>query len=125
MKQFGNLGAVLWDMDGVVVDSKNTHLAAFEQVLSAHGWGVPKDIFTKSFGMTNEKVIKNITNAAMDAATAKVLALEKDVIFRQMIFSQARHVNGVSDWMAQVWSNSGTILHCPGRGNSVVSKSKL
>ena len=53
------LGA-LFDWDGVVIDSSDQHERSWEMLAGEIGKPLPKDHFTRGFGMKNQVIIPDI-----------------------------------------------------------------
>lgn len=105
MNQFGCLEAVLWDMDGVLLDSKYAHFITFQRVFGKYGWEVNEETFQRIFGMTNEQVIRQVTHAAIAPSVIKEISLEKDECFREVIAAQAVFMDGVQLWLTTFKNN--------------------
>lgn len=52
--------AVIFDMDGVLIDSEPLHFDVIEMVLNKHGVAIPGDYLNKYVGDTNERVWKEM-----------------------------------------------------------------
>lgn len=50
--------AILWDLDGVIVDSADLHYRSFKIVLANHGFDFTYETFLKSFGRNNDSVLE-------------------------------------------------------------------
>lgn len=105
MAKFGNLKAVIWDMDGVIVDSEPCHFSAWKMIFTKYDWDFSEEKFCRTFGMTNEQVILDITANALDKDSITKIANEKDVYFREIVEKQARFVNGVQHWLDEFKAN--------------------
>jgi beta-phosphoglucomutase len=106
LHKFGKLKAVIWDMDGVIVDSKMCHFKAWKKILEKHGWDFSEESFAKTFGMTNEQVILDVTAGSVDRDTSLLIADEKDAYFREIVVKEADFVKGVPAWL-QTFKRSG------------------
>jgi HAD superfamily hydrolase (TIGR01509 family) len=82
----------LFDWDGVLVDSKALHEAAWVQV--AHEFGYPHgpDDFRRYFGSQNRRAITEILRWTSDRALVERISVRKEIIYRERL--------GASDiWM--------------------------
>ena len=123
MEPFGNLKAVLWDMDGVIIDSRQAHYEAFKIVLEKYGLQMSKAFFLETFGMPNDKMIK-LVDDSLDPALIDEISVKKDSVFCDLIAEQAEFMDGVEHRMKQfkaakirqalassgTWMNINTIL---------------
>jgi HAD superfamily hydrolase (TIGR01509 family) len=123
MELFSNLKAVLWDMDGVLIDSRQSHYEAFKIVLKKYDLKMSKAFFLETFGMPNEKMI-NLIDDSIDPALIDEISVEKDKVFCDLIAEQVTFMDGVEHWLQQFkaagvaqalassgsWANINTIL---------------
>ncbi len=76
--------AVVFDWDGVVVDSSAHHERSWEVLASRHGLPLPADHFKRGFGKKNNVIIPDLGWAtAPDEVGA--LAHEKETIYRSLV----------------------------------------
>ena len=76
---------VLFDWDGVLIDSSRRHEWSWEQLAEESGYDLPADHFERSFGMTNEVIIPELLGWTDDAAEIRRLSLRKEVLFRAAV----------------------------------------
>jgi len=90
--------AILWDMDGVLVDSGQVHYHAWLQVLEPYRIPYSWDIFAHTFGMTNTAIIKGLFN---DPAPEFIRALDdqKELQFRANVPGNVREIPGARQWL--------------------------
>ena len=77
--------AVLFDWDGVVVDSSRQHKAAWELFAAEHRLPLPPDHFERSFGMRNPPIIMELLQWTSDPVEAQRLADLKEVLYRRIV----------------------------------------
>ncbi len=85
MGEAGGPLAVLWDMDGTLVDSAAYHLRAWRETLAALGVEVTHERFMRTFGRRNDAVIRDLVDPAADAATIVRIAGEKEERYRGFV----------------------------------------
>ena len=56
----GNLSAVIWDMDGVLVDTGEYHYRAWRDILSQYQIDFSRETFAEEFGTNNESLIRKL-----------------------------------------------------------------
>lgn len=78
------LGAVIFDWDGVVVDSSAHHERSWEVMAERRGLPLPADHFRRGFGKKNNMIIPDLGWAAEPAEVA-ALAHEKEEIYRALV----------------------------------------
>lgn len=52
--------AVIWDMDGTLVDTAELHFQAWQEVCREHGRDFTRDDFAATFGRRNPEIIKHL-----------------------------------------------------------------
>ncbi|MCE9613473.1 MAG: HAD family phosphatase [Lentisphaerae bacterium] len=77
--------AILFDWDGVVVDSSRQHKAAWERMAARDHLPLPDDHFARSFGMRNPQIIVDMFHWTTDPVEAQRLADRKEAIFREIV----------------------------------------
>lgn len=60
MKPFAQIRGVLWDLDGVIADTRDLHFLAMAEALRPYGIDYPRPIFEQTFG-TNLHTILQVT----------------------------------------------------------------
>jgi beta-phosphoglucomutase len=93
---------VLWDMDGVLVDSGDYHYRAWVQALEREGISYPPEMFRATFGMDNRGVLTNLLGREPDPAWLARVSDEKEAAFRDAIRGQAVPLPGVVLWLGRL-----------------------
>ncbi|MFH1485611.1 MAG: HAD family phosphatase, partial [Chloroflexota bacterium] len=52
--------AVIWDMDGIIVDTAPFHFAAWQDLAAEQGKTFSEDDFRRTFGLRNDDIIRYI-----------------------------------------------------------------
>ena len=97
MKQF----AILWDMDGVLVDTGEAHFLAWYQALAEIGIPYTREDFRVTFGMNNAGLLKYVFGEPQTPALVNQLGGYKEELFREMVKAGANLLPGVEGWIAQ------------------------
>ncbi len=105
MDKFGNLEAVIWDMDGVLIDSGQKHFEAFQIMFWRHGIEIPEKIFEDTFGMPNVETIKLVTDGKIGQAEVEKWSQEKEDIFCELICEGDEFMPGIKDWLDRFSNN--------------------
>mgnify|MGYP001264981498 CR=1 FL=1 len=77
--------AAIFDWDGVIVDSSRAHERAWERLAAEVGRPLFPGFFLRSFGMKNERVIRELLGWTADPAELARLGLRKEELFREEI----------------------------------------
>lgn len=75
--------AILWDMDGVIVDSGAIHYAAWQETLAERGVVLTEDAFAGLFGARHDYIISTLLGDKLSAAEIETVAQEKEDRFRR------------------------------------------
>jgi beta-phosphoglucomutase family hydrolase len=76
---------VLFDWDGVIVDSSGAHERSWELLAAAEGRVLPEGHFARGFGMKNERIIPEILGWSTDPEEVARLGDEKERLYRQVL----------------------------------------
>ena len=76
--------AVLFDLDGVLVDSRAQHLEAWQRFAKEHGINAPAGYFDRTFGLRNDAILGGLIEG-ITIADIERLGGEKERIFREII----------------------------------------
>ena len=87
--------AVLWDMDGVLVDTAELHYQTWKQTLADYGIPFSRQIFNEFFGMNNEQTLTGILGRPPEPSFLQELSDNKENKFRKSIHGQIELYPGV------------------------------
>jgi beta-phosphoglucomutase family hydrolase len=90
------VGAALWDLDGVLVDSTRFHYEAYHELLAELGHEVTFDDFRNLFGLRNESILRRLLGE-LPPAEAHRLANRKEEIFRGLIAGKVEALPGAAE----------------------------
>ena len=76
---------VLFDWDGVIVDSSAAHEESWERLAAEEKKSLPPDHFKKGFGRKNEYIIPHQLGWTQDEAEIRRLSLRKEELYRQVV----------------------------------------
>lgn len=77
-------GAVLWDLDGTLVDSEEYHWHAWRNTMAAEGVRITYEQFRETFGWRNDAIIPRWI-PGISAHSAARLSEEKETAYRRMV----------------------------------------
>lgn len=96
------LKAVLWDMDGVLIDTGALHYETWAAALTPRGFTLTPELFQATFGMNNRGVLTTLFGYEPEAALMAQITDEKEVAFRRLVRGTARPLPGVLTWLARL-----------------------
>ncbi|MCU0390187.1 MAG: HAD family phosphatase [Thermoflexibacter sp.] len=90
--------AVIFDMDGVLVDSNPYHKKAIEKFLVAHNFTFTDDeLKQKVWGRMNREWLRTIFGEEVSAEVIYQYALDKEAIYRQFFKESIEEVKGLTN----------------------------
>jgi beta-phosphoglucomutase len=94
--------AVLWDMDGVLVDSGSLHRRAWRIFLEQRGLSIGDRVFALGFGRPNEEVLPDFFGPALSGAEIAQLSAEKERCYRDLVTREGIcPTPGIRFWLEQ------------------------
>jgi len=94
--------AVLWDMDGVLVDSGDFHYVAWVETLGRAGLAYTREQFNAMFGMDNRGVLTTLLGHEPEAAWLAQVSDDKEAAFRAAIVGKMQPLPGVVPWLTRL-----------------------
>ena len=95
---------VLWDMDGVLVDSGEFHFQAWSETLPDYGIAFSRESFRAVFGMNNARTLEALLGRPPAPELLAEISDRKERRFRQAIQGRAQALPGVLDWLERLKS---------------------
>lgn len=99
------LHGVIWDMDGVLIDSMEIHFNVWQEVFSELGVHFERELFNRHFGTTNLETIRTVLGDRLSHQEAMTLADRRQVLFECKAIQQARLIPGVKQWLDFFYQN--------------------
>jgi len=105
------LRAVLWDLDGTLVDSGEQHYQAWKATAEKLGQAMDRQRFAESFGKRNDTIIADLLGEGLDAAEVERIGDEKEELYRRLVREQGLELlPGAWDWLHRLkdagWSQA-------------------
>jgi HAD superfamily hydrolase (TIGR01509 family) len=95
------LHGIIWDMDGVLVDTGEEHYISWAEALATTGIPFSRELFRAVFGMNNKGSIEYLTGTEQDPAFVASISEKKEIIFRNLVRGRARPLPGALHWLEQ------------------------
>jgi beta-phosphoglucomutase len=99
MTEKQKLKAVLWDLDGVIVDTYEEHYLSWKQTLEEVGQPFDDEIFRRTFGMNNRLILATIFQRELDEAFIQKVGDRKEQLFRDDIKGKVQLLPDVKTWL--------------------------
>ena len=95
--------AVLWDLDGTLIDSEEYHWQAWRAAIAAEGVAITREQFLATFGQRNDAIIPQLLDGPVDAARIERIGDAKEVHYRRLVKEGGlAPLAGVADWLARL-----------------------
>ena len=91
--------AVLWDVDGVLIDSATQHLESWRQMAHEFGYPYTDADFWVTFGMRNADIIPRVFGVS-EPSRVQAMADRKEELYRELVAREARALPGARELMA-------------------------
>ncbi len=100
MTQYG----IIWDMDGVLIDTGDYHYRAWNEVLCDYDVDFPREQFDSTFGMNNPALIRLLLDRTPEPEPYEAISDRKETLFRHLIQDDAKPMPGVLAWLQHLQS---------------------
>ena len=93
--------AVLWDLDGTLVDSADDHFQSWNDALRPEGRSVTREQFHASFGQRNDRILTGWLGPDAPPGLAERIAEEKERAYRRGVRERGlTPLPGAARWVA-------------------------
>src|SRR5947209_2084755 len=93
-----SIQAVIWDLDGVIIDSADAHRRAWQRLARQEGVTFTDADFWATFGKRNDAILAELWGP-LPAEQVKALADRKEAYFRELIRETAAPLPGAMELM--------------------------
>jgi beta-phosphoglucomutase len=105
------LSAVLWDLDGTLVDSADLHWISWRDTLAAEGHDITYQQFLDSFGQKNDRILPLWLGADTAAERVARIGEAKEAEYRRLALERGlTPLPGAADWLrrlhARAWKQA-------------------
>ena len=92
--------AVLWDMDGTLIDSEELHWVSWRDTMAREGVVIAREQFLASFGQRNDSIIPRWLGSASSPERVHAIGNAKEEMYRRLVRERGiSPLPGVSDWL--------------------------
>ena len=85
--------AVLWDMDGTLINSEEIHWIAWRETVAMEGLVITRDQFLSTFGQRNDSIIPAWLGSAATAERIPRIGEKKEKLYRDLVRQRASNLN--------------------------------
>jgi beta-phosphoglucomutase family hydrolase len=92
--------AVLWDMDGTLIDSEEFHWISWRNTLANEGIAITREQFLSSFGQRNDSIIPRWLGEAATPERIERISKAKEELYRYLVRRDGMSAEpGVITWL--------------------------
>lgn len=96
-------GAVLWDLDGTLADSRDYHWRAWEEAMRAAGRPITEAEFAASFGQRNDAILSRWLGSAATPERIGDIGDAKEARYRELIAgAKLTPLPGAAEWVRRL-----------------------
>jgi beta-phosphoglucomutase len=97
------VGAVLWDMDGTLVDSEEFHWLSWRHTMAAEGLPITRDQFVVTFGQRNDSILPHWLGAGATPDRIQHVGDAKEALYRKLVRdSGIAPLPGAAEWVGRL-----------------------
>lgn len=97
------VGAVLWDMDGTLVDSEEFHWLSWRDTMAAEGLPITRDQFVVTFGQRNDSILPHWLGAGATPDRIQHIGDAKEALYRKLVReSGLAPLPGAAEWVRRL-----------------------
>ena len=93
---------VIWDMDGVLVDTGEFHYQSWRRVFADLETDFSRDQFLATFGMNNAGILEEILGYPPEFDFVEKVSDQKEGHFRRTVQGRVKPLPGVLEWLRQL-----------------------
>ncbi len=97
-----NKAGVLWDMDGVLVDTGEFHYQSWAEVLHAYDVPFSREFFRGTFGMNNTGILSVLLGEKLTPELLSEISDRKETWFREAVRGHTELLPGVQVWLQRL-----------------------
>jgi len=97
-------GAVLWDLDGTLVDSEEYHWLAWKEILDREGISLTRAQFLSSFGQRNDRILRGWLGEDASLELISKIGDDKEAHYRELVRVKGlAPLPGASEWVERLF----------------------
>lgn len=91
------IAAVIFDMDGVLIDSSDAHFESWRLLATDLGTQITEDEFRATFGRQNRDVIPQLFGTSLTPERIEELSETKERYYRELVSDAVHAIDGATD----------------------------
>ena len=95
--------AVLWDMDGTLIDSEEFHWISWRETLQKEGVTITREQFLATFGQRNDSIIPQLLGTMATPERIEKVSTAKEKLYRDLVRRHGmKPLPGVAVWLERL-----------------------
>ena len=95
--------AVLWDVDGTLIDTAEYHWLTWRETLAGEGYDLTRAEFDASFGRRNDEILRGYFGENLPAAEVARIGEAKEVRYRELVVARGiEPLPGARRWLEKL-----------------------
>jgi beta-phosphoglucomutase family hydrolase len=95
--------AILWDVDGTLVDTAEYHWLTWRETLARENFALTRAQFDASFGQRNETILRTFFGADFPTAEIERISMTKESLYRELMRTRGiAMLPGVHEWLVRL-----------------------
>lgn len=95
--------AVLWDMDGTLIDSEEFHWISWRETLQKEGVPITREQFLATFGQRNDSIIPQLLGTTATPERIERISTAKEKLYRDLVRRHGmKPLPGVAVWLERL-----------------------
>jgi len=96
-------GAVLWDLDGTLLDSEEYHWLSWRQTMASLGHPISREEFLATFGLRNDEILPRWLGATATLEDIRRVSREKESLYRKLLREGGvAPLAGAAEWVRRL-----------------------
>lgn len=96
-------GAVLWDLDGTLVDSEEYHWRAWRDTMATEGVKITREQFRATFGQRNDFIVPRLLGGDASPERVQRIGDEKEACYRRLVRQGGlAPLPGAAEWLRRL-----------------------
>ena len=100
---------VIFDMDGVLVDSGPAHSESWRELARRHGVEMSQRAFAETFGMSSREIVRKFWGAHVTHEQVRQIDEQKEAVYRELVAGQVPLSPGVRETLTTL-AEAGYVL---------------
>ena len=92
---------IIFDMDGVIIDSAEPHRQSWQQLGNENGVVVTAEAFARSFGQSNRSIIPQLFSGVDDEERIRRMSDRKEELYRDIVRGRMPAMPGAAEFIRQ------------------------